>query len=190
MSFIFGRNKTINDVILITPQIFWDDRWFFMETYNKKDFEDAWIACKFVQDNHSKSKKWVFRWFHFQTQNPQAKLVRVIKWSVLDFVVDIRKDSPTYGKYIMIELNEKNKNQLFVPRWFAHGFLTLEDDTEFVYKCDNYYNPKFEWGIAWDDLDLKINWSEIMKKYDIKEIIVSEKDKNQTKLKNLVVNPF
>lgn len=189
MAFEFEKTD-IQWVILVKPKIFGDERWFFMETYNKKDFENAWITCEFVQDNHSKSKKWVFRWFHFQTQNPQAKLVRVTKWSVLDFAVDIRKDSPTYGKHIMVELSEENKNQLFVPRWFAHGFITLEDDTEFLYKCDNFYAPEHEWSIIWDDKDLDINRLEIVSKYDIKEIIVSEKDKNHPKLKNLIDNPF
>lgn len=190
MWFIF-QNTELSGVILIEPKVFGDERWFFMETYNKKDFFEAWINCEFVQDNHSKSKKWVLRWFHFQTQNTQAKLVRVTKWSVLDFAIDIRKNSSTYGKFVMEELSEKNKKQLFVPKWFAHGFLTLEDDTEFLYKCDDYYNPSSEGWILWNDEDINIDWNDIKIKYDIKNIILSDKDKINPTLKEFYINnPF
>ena len=158
--FKFTQTK-IPDVILIEPQIFWDDRGFFMETYSQKEFENEGIICNFVQDNHSKSKKWVFRGFHFQTKNTQSKLVRVVSWGVLDFAIDLRKDSPTYWEYIAEELTEKNKRQLFVPQWFAHWFLTLEDDTEFVYKCDNYYSPENDWWIIFSDSSLSIDFEAI-----------------------------
>jgi len=190
MAFEFKKTD-IADVFIIEPKIFGDERWFFMETYNKKDFFETWINCEFIQDNHSKSKKWVFRWFHFQINNPQAKLVRVIKWAVLDFAVDLRKDSSTYGKYEMIELTAENKRQFLIPRWFAHWFLTLEDDTEFVYKCDNFYDPNSEWWIKFNDLDLNINRDEIKSKYWISDLILSEKDKNSQNLKDFYeTNPF
>jgi dTDP-4-dehydrorhamnose 3,5-epimerase len=191
MVFIFERNNILHDVILITPQVFWDERWFFMETYHQKDFENNWIKNIFVQDNHSKSNKWVFRWFHFQTTNTQTKLVRVIRWSVLDFVIDLRKNSPTYGIHMSEILSAENKKQLFIPKWFAHWFLTLEDNTEFVYKCDNYYDPAHEAWILYTDPDLHIDWSWIMQKYDIQEFIISEKDKKHPTLKEFYAsNPF
>lgn len=191
MWFVFERNAIINDVILITPQVFWDERGFFMETYHQRDFENNWIKNIFVQDNHSKSNKWVFRGFHFQTKNGQAKLVRVVRWSVLDFAIDIRKDSPTYGKYISEVLSAENKRQLFVPQWFAHWFLTLEDNTEFVYKCDNYYDPSNEVGIFYADKELGIDWDKIMQQYDITEMILSEKDKKHSTLRDFyAINPF
>ncbi len=181
----------IPDVIIIEPQIFWDDRGFFMETYSEKEFKQNWINSNFVQDNHSKSKKWVFRWFHFQTKNTQAKLVRVISWSVLDFAIDLRKKSETYWKYISVVLSSQNKKQLFVPQGFAHWFLTLENDTEFVYKCDDYYYPEYDWWIIYLDSELNINFEEIKKKYNIVELSFSEKDKNHPTLKEFYNNnPF
>jgi dTDP-4-dehydrorhamnose 3,5-epimerase len=191
MAFTFTKNEVINDIILIDTKSFWDQRWFFMETYNQKDFEANWITTKFVQDNYSKSIKGVFRWFHFQTQHTQAKLVRVNIWSVLDFAIDIRKDSPTYGRYIYELLSAKNKKQLFIPKWFAHGFLVLEDETEFYYKCDDYYDPEHEGGIYYTDKEIQINREEIMKNHDIKELILAEKDKKHPTLKEFYINnPF
>jgi len=188
--FKFIQTK-IPEVIIIEPQIFWDQRGFFMETYSKKEFYNAWITTEFVQDNHSKSKKWVFRWFHFQTKNTQAKLVRVVSWSVLDFAIDLRKKSKTYWNYVAVELSAENKKQLFVPKWFAHWFLTLEDNTEFVYKCDDYYSPEYDWGIIYSDTDLNIDFEEIKKKYNIKELVFSEKDKKHPTLKEFYnSNPF
>lgn len=190
MTFVVKKTD-IDWVVLIEPKVFGDERWFFMETYNKSDFIEEWIDCDFVQDNHSKSSKWVLRWFHFQTKNTQAKLVRVTKWAVLDFAIDIRKDSPTYGKYIVEKLNEQNKRQLFVPKWFAHGFLTLEDDTEFLYKCDDYYNQEWEWGIIWNDKDINIDRDSIKAQHNISEFILSEKDTtNQTLKQFWENNPF
>jgi len=188
--FKFTKTK-IPDVLIIEPQVFWDDRGFFMETYSKKEFLNAWINCEFVQDNHSKSKKWVFRWFHFQTKNTQSKLVRVISGSVLDFAIDLRKNSNTYWEYIIEELSEQNKKQIFIPKWFAHWFLTLEDNTEFVYKCDNYYSPEFDWWIIFSDLSLDIDFENIKKKYDIKELFFSDKDKLHPTLEEFFEkNPF
>lgn len=183
----------IKDCFVIEPQVFGDERGFFMETYSEKDFRARGLDIHFVQDNHSKSKKWVFRGFHFQTQNTQTKLVRVIAGSVLDFAIDIRKDSPTYGKYVMVELSGKNKKQLLVPQGFAHGFLTLEDDTEFVYKCDDFYSPEFDGGISYMDSELGIDWESIRTKYGIKieELLISEKDKKHPTLAEFhTCNPF
>lgn len=181
---MFKFTKTeIPEVVIIEPQVFWDDRGFFMETYSKKEFENAWIDINFVQDNHSKSKKGVFRWFHFQTKNTQSKLVRVISGSVLDFAIDLRKKSKTYWKYIMIELSEQNKKQLFVPQGFAHWFLTLENNTEFVYKCDDYYSPEYDWWIIYSDIDLNIDFEGIKKNYNIDELFFSEKDKSHPTIK-------
>lgn len=189
---MFKFTKTsIPEVVIVEPQVFWDDRGFFMETYSQKEFIDAGINCNFVQDNHSKSKKWVFRWFHFQTQNTQSKLVRVVSWSVLDFAIDLRKDSKTYGEYVAEELSENNKKQLFVPQGFAHWFLTLEDDTEFVYKCDNYYSPEHDWGIIFSDPELSIDFEAIKEKYGMDELFFSEKDTQHPTIKDFFVNnPF
>ena len=174
----------IKDLFIIEPQIFEDSRGFFLESYNYNDFKELGIENLFVQDNHSKSLKGVLRGLHFQKEEySQAKLVRVLKGAVLDIVVDLRKDSETFGKYIAVELNEKNKKMFFIPRNFAHGFLTLEDNTEFFYKCDNFYNPQSEGGIIWNDSDLNINWN--LKKYNIDEskLIISEKDKKNISFK-------
>lgn len=191
MAFVFENNKIIHDVILITPQVFWDERWFFMETYNKEEFVANWIDCNFVLDGHSRSQKWVLRWFHFQIMSPQAKLVRAVSWSVLDFAIDIRKSSSTYGQYISEFLSAENKRQLFIPKWFAHGFLVLEESTELLYKLDDFYNAKGDAWISYNDSDLDIDWDWIMKKYSIKEFILSAKDKAHPKLSEFYsANPF
>ena len=143
-----------------------------METYNKADFYKAGITCEFVQDNQSKSRKGVLRGLHFQKQFPQAKLVRVTKGEVYDVVVDLRKDSPTYGKYVGVHLSAEKKNQFFIPRGFAHGFLVLSDEAEFTYKCDEFYHPEDEGGIRWDDPRIGIKWPEIGMAFSL-----SEKDK-------------
>ena len=174
----------IKDLFIIEPQIFEDSRGFFLESYNYNDFKELGIENIFVQDNHSKSLKGVLRGLHFQKEDySQAKLISVLKGGILDIVVDLRKNSETFGKYIAVELNEKNKKMFFIPRNFAHGFLTLEDNTEFFYKCDNFYNPKSESGIIWTDIDLDIDWN--FKKYSINEneLIISEKDKKNISFK-------
>ena len=169
---------------IIEPQIFEDSRGFFLESYNYNTFKELGIENVFVQDNHSKSLKGVLRGLHFQKEEySQAKLISILKGSVLDIVVDLRKDSETFGRYFAIEINEKSKRMLFIPKNFAHGFLTLEDDTEVFYKCDNFYNPKSESGIIWNDRDLNIDWN--FKKYNIDEhkLIISEKDKKNISFK-------
>lgn len=191
MGFKFSKNESIHDIIMIETESFWDKRWLFMETHNQRDFESYGIKTRFVQDNYSKSLKGVLRWFHFQVKHPQSKIARVGSWSVLDFAIDIRKKSPTYGKYIYELLSAENKKQIFIPKWFAHGFLVLEDDTEFYYKCDNYYDPKHESGIIYSDKDINIDREKIMEKYGIESLILSEKDKkNQTIKEFYTINPF
>ena len=172
----------IKDLVIIEPKIFEDSRGFFMESYNYNTFKELGIENIFVQDNISKSSKGVLRGFQ-KDEYAQTKLVYVLRGAVLDVTVDLRKNSETFGKYVAVELNEKNKKMLFIPKGFAHGFLTLEDDTEFVYKCDNFYNPKSEVGLIWNDLDLNIDWN--LKKYNMKEeeLIISEKDKKNITFK-------
>ena len=174
----------IKNLLLIEPKVFEDSRGFFMESYNYSTFKELGIDNVFVQDNISKSSKGVLRGLHFQKDEyAQAKLVYVLRGAVLDITVDLRETSETFGKYVVVELNDKNKRMLFIPRGFAHGFLTLEDDTEFIYKCDNFYNPKSEVGIIWNDTDLNIDWN--LDKYNIKEeeLIISEKDKKNITFK-------
>lgn len=187
----FKKTETsLADCYIIEPQVFWDSRGFFMETYSTIEFEKIGITAHFVQDNHSKSKKWVLRGLHFQTRKPQSKLVRVTSGSVYDVVVDLRKGSPTFGKWEGFILSVENKKQLFVPRWFAHGFLTLEDDTEFLYKCDDIYDSGYEWGIIYNDSILHIDWSRYFDKYDFTEIEISEKDRKNQIFQNYLDNPL
>jgi dTDP-4-dehydrorhamnose 3,5-epimerase len=151
----------IDDLLIIRPKVFNDGRGYFYESWNKASFANAGITADFVQDNQSLSQKGVLRGLHFQ--NPpfaQAKLVRVIAGAVLDIAVDIRKNSPTYGKHYAIELSAENKTMFFIPEGFAHGFLTLEDNTIFAYKCAGYYNKASEDTLLWNDPDLNINWGE------------------------------
>ena len=178
----------IDWLTIIEPQVFWDERGFFMETYSNKEFKSNWIEVDFVQDNHSKSKAWVLRGMHFQTINTQSKLVRVTAWSVYDVAIDLRKWSLTYWKWYWIVLSSENKKQFFIPQGFAHGFLTLEDNTEFVYKCDDYYNPAWDGWIIYNDTDLDINWWEY---FDSEKLIISDKDKNHLNFKEFdTINPF
>lgn len=164
------------DCKIIEPAVRWDERWFFMESWKLSSFQEAGIEVSFVQDNHSKSDKWVLRWLHFQTRKPQAKLVRVTSWAAYDVVVDCRKGSPTYGKRFWITLSAQNKKQLFVPRWFAHGFLSLEEGTEFLYKVDDVYDAWWEGGLMRDDAAVGIDWQTVMQEYDIAQVQLSEKD--------------
>ena len=149
----------LKDVFVIEPRIFGDDRGFFYESFNKKTFEKT-IGHKvnFVQDNHSRSAKNVLRGLHYQIQQAQGKLVRVVKGAVFDVAVDIRKTSPSFGKWAGIELSAENKKQLWVPPGFAHGFLVLSESAEFLYKTTDYYAPEYERCIIWNDADLNIHW--------------------------------
>ena len=149
----------IPEVVLIEPKVFGDARGFFFESFNQKAFNDATgTNHQFVQDNHSRSAQGVLRGLHYQIQQPQGKLVRVVRGAVIDVAVDIRKSSPTFGQWVAEELSEDNHRQLWVPPGFAHGFVVLSEMAEFLYKTTDYYAPAFERCIAWDDPTLAINW--------------------------------
>ena len=172
----------IEGLYILEPKVFCDDRGYFMETYNQNDFDELGLNMKFVQDNESKSKRGVLRGLHFQKKHPQGKLVRVIKGSVYDVAVDIRKNSKTFGKWVGVELSEKNKKQFYIPEGFAHGFLVLSKEAQFVYKCSDFYYPEDEGGIIYNDSTINISWPipEDM------EVVISEKDKKWGGLKEYV----
>lgn len=167
----------IDGVYIIEPKVFGDNRGYFMETYNENEFKANGLDYTFVQDNQSKSKKGVLRGLHFQKTHPQAKLVRVLEGEVLDVAVDLRKGSKTYGKWVGVVLSEDNNRMLVIPRGFAHGFVVLSDTATFAYKCDEFYHPEDEGGIAWNDPDVGIDWQ-----YE-GEPLLSEKDKKHPTLK-------
>lgn len=177
---------SIEGLFIVEPRVFGDDRGYFFESYNSKEFaEKTGYDIVFVQDNESKSKYGVVRGLHFQ-QPPyaQSKLVRVVKGSVLDVAVDIRKSSPTYGQYVAVELSEDNHRQFFIPKGFAHGFAVLTDEVVFQYKCDEFYAPTSEGALAWDDPDLDIDWG-----IPADKVILSEKDRHHGSFKDFVT-PF
>ena len=171
----------IPDVKLIKPKRFGDQRGFFQQTYQAEQYKTSGIDCTFVQDNWSRSKRGVLRGLHYQLRNPQAKLVAVMRGAVYDVAVDIRQGSPTFGKWVGAELTEENGHQLFVPHGFAHGFVVLSDTVDFIYKCDNYYTPGDEYGIAWNDPDINIKWPDTGV-----EPILSEKDQKTLTLKEVI----
>ena len=156
----------IKGLCVITPAVHGDSRGYFMETYSQRDMAEAGIDITFVQDNQSMSTKGVLRGLHFQKNYPQAKLVRAIKGTVFDVAVDLRKDSETYGKWFGVELSEENKKQFLIPKGFAHGFLVLSDTAEFCYKCDDFYHPNDEGGLAWNDPEIGIAWPEVKGEYE------------------------
>lgn len=171
---------TIEDVVIIEPDVFGDARGYFFESYSQKKFDEQVRPVKFVQDNESKSKYGVLRGLHFQKgRDAQSKLVRVVKGRVLDVAVDIRKGSPTFGQYVAVELTEDNHRQLFVPRGFAHGFSVLSEEAIFQYKCDNLYAPQSEGAIAWNDPDIAIDWQ-----LPAEDVLLSAKDANHPQLKD------
>jgi dTDP-4-dehydrorhamnose 3,5-epimerase len=173
----------INGLLVIKPDVFEDERGYFFESYNEERFRDNGIDVNFLQDNESKSGKGVLRGLHFQVPpHEQGKLVRVIKGAVLDVAVDLRKSSPTYGKWASIELSEKNKWMYWIPGGFAHGFLTLEENTIFFYKCTQVYHKESERGIAWNDPDLKIDWGSA-------DPLVSAKDRSAGSFRDFI-SPF
>ena len=167
---------------MIEPQVFGDARGYFFESFNAERFlAETSIEITFVQDNESRSKRGVLRGLHFQREPyAQAKLVRVVSGRVLDVAVDIRPESPTFGRYVVTELSGENHRQMFIPKGFAHGYVVLEDDTVFQYKCDEFYHPEAEGGIAWNDPQIGIEWG-----IPESEIILSEKDRNRPTLKEL-----
>lgn len=175
--------QAIDGVWVIEPKMIKDDRGYFMESYKQNLFEEYIGKVNFIQDNESKSTKGVLRGLHYQTgEYSQAKLVRVLHGCVLDVVVDIRKSSPSFGKYVAVELSEENKKQLFVPRCFAHGFLVLSDEAVFSYKVDNYYAANSDASILWNDSSIGIEWG-----VDEKQIILSEKDKAAKRLSEAIL---
>jgi dTDP-4-dehydrorhamnose 3,5-epimerase len=169
-------------VLLIEPRVFGDDRGFFMETYNEARFAEHGIAGNFVQDNHSRSASRVLRGLHFQEPNGQGKLLRVTQGSIFDVAVDVRRGSPTFGKWFGAELNEENKLQIWIPPGFAHGFWVLRDDTDVLYKCTALYDPSSERSILWNDPEIGIEWPR-------GQPILSEKDRTAPRLAEAPVLP-
>lgn len=171
----------IEGVVIVEPAVFGDHRGFFMESYSKRMFEKAGLFYDFVQDNHSSSSvKGTLRGIHFQRgDKAQAKLVRCARGAVLDVAVDLRPESPTYKKWVAVELSEENKRQLLIPRGFGHGFVTLTDEVEFLYKADNYYAPEADGGIRWNDPELAVAWG-------VESPVLSQKDANAPLLKEAV----
>jgi dTDP-4-dehydrorhamnose 3,5-epimerase len=182
MTFEFKKLE-IPDVILIKPKVFEDERGFFMETYKKEDFEEkAGITGDFVQDNHSKSTYGVLRGLHYQKEPyAQAKIVRCVSGIIYDVAVDLRKNSPMFGKYVSVSLSEDNKYQLYIPRGFAHGFLVLSDNAEVIYKAGTIYAPGYEGGLIWNDTDVNIPWPS-------DNPVLSLKDRKLPTLKELIEN--
>lgn len=185
----------IEGLCVIIPAVHGDSRGYFMETYNQQDMEEAGFNITFVQDNQSMSTKGVLRGLHFQKQYPQTKLVRVIKGSVFDVAVDLRENSSTYGKWHGEILSEENKKQFLIPRGFAHGFLVLSDTVEFCYKCDDFYHPNDEGGMAWNDPEIGIKWPMLKGDYkgtasaegytvDGTPLILSDKDQKWLRIKD------
>jgi len=178
----FNFNKTkIDGLYIIEPKVFGDNRGYFMETYNKEQFDEAGLNMTFVQDNESKSNKGVLRGLHFQKKHSQGKLVRVTKGEVFDVAVDLRIGAPTYGHWEGVVLNDENKKQFYIPEGFAHGFLVLSDEAVFNYKCTDLYSPEYDGGVMWNDPDINIEWPLDM----IENILLSEKDKKHPSLKEL-----
>lgn len=162
----------IEGVYVIEQKVFGDSRGYFMETYNERDFAEVGLDMHFVQDNQSMSSRGVLRGLHYQKEHPQGKLVRVVRGTVYDVVVDLRKKSETFGKYHSVVLSEENKKQLYIPEGCAHGFLVLSDEAEFCYKCTDFYYPEDEYGIRWNDSDIGISWP----LDEVDKVIISDKD--------------
>ncbi len=168
----------IPDVLLIEPDVFGDNRGFFMESWHSKKYTDAGLDVDFVQDNHSRSRQGVLRGLHYQLEQPQGKLLRVVTGAVFDVAVDIRRGSPTFGQWVGAELSEENQCQLYVPQGFAHGFCVLSDTADFLYKCTDFYAPEYEYGIRWDDPAIGIDWPG-------SSFRVSDKDANNSLLSDM-----
>lgn len=178
---------SIKGVKIVDAVFYGDDRGYFMETYKRHDFVVGGIDVEFVQDNQSSSTKGVLRGLHFQIKHPQSKLVRVVSGEVFDVAVDLRPDSPTWGKWEGVILSAENRRQFFIPRGFAHGFLVLTDTAEFCYKCDDVYHPNDEGGLMWSDPDVAIRWPALRgdAMFDSSKIVLSDKDKVNAALKDL-----
>lgn len=180
VNFNFIKTK-LEGVYIIEPKVFGDNRGYFMEIYNKKQFEEAGLNMTFVQDNESKSTKGVLRGLHFQKKHTQGKLVRATKGKVFDVAVDLRYGSPTYGQWEGVILSEENKRQFYIPEGFAHGFLVLSDEAIFNYKCTDFYAPEYDGGVMWNDPDINIKWP----LDEIENLILSDKDQKHPNLKDL-----
>ena len=167
-------------VLIIEPNVYGDERGFFQETFHAKRYVDCGISKPFVQDNHSRSGKGILRGLHYQLRQPQGKLVRVTQGVAFDVAVDIRKGSPTFGKWVGVTLSEENFRQIYVPPGFAHGFCTLSDRVDFLYKCTDYYAPDDEHGLIWDDPDIGIVWPDIGTSYRL-----SDKDRRNPRLRDV-----
>jgi dTDP-4-dehydrorhamnose 3,5-epimerase len=163
------------EVLLIEPDVFPDPRGFFMETFHSAKYAEQGLPAVFLQDNHSRSVRGVLRGLHYQLRQPQGKLVRVVRGEVFDVAVDIRKGSPYFGKWVGVVLSEENQRQVYIPPGFAHGFCTLSDEADFLYKCTDLYAPGDEYGIAWDDPDIAIEWPQL-------DYLLSDKDIGNPKL--------
>ena len=170
----------IPDVLLIAPKVYEDNRGFFIETM-RNSFLHSINIPEFVQHNHSRSKKGVLRGLHYQRENPQGKLVRCSNGKIFDVAVDIRRNSPYFGKYVSAILDDKNHHQLWIPQGFAHGFIVLSDEADFCYSCTNYYHPESELGIYWNDKNININWPDVA---FTKNLNISDKDKNNPNLED------
>ena len=180
----FKFSKTeIEDIYIIEPMVYADNRGYFMEMYNDKDFKNNGIYQEFIQDNISISKKGVLRGLHFQRKNPQGKLIKVIHGEIFDAAVDIRVESNTFGKWVGFTLNESENRELFIPGGFAHGFLVLSDTAKVLYKCTDYYNPYEESGLIWSDPEIGIEWPLDR----IEEVILSDKDKKWLRLRDSII---
>ena len=173
----------LKDVVCFEPKVFGDERGYFMETWRASWFEELGIKAEFVQDNHSLSRKGILRGLHYQIQQPQGKLVRVIRGEVFDVAVDIRRRSPTFGQWVAMRLSGDNKRIMWVPPGFAHGFLVVSEEAEFSYKCTDFYAPQYERSILWNDPDIGIDWP----LDGIEDIVLSEKDRNGVLLKDAEV---
>ena len=172
----------IEGLLIIEPKVFGDERGYFFESYSERDFTEAVGPVKFVQDNESKSRYGVLRGLHFQKEPyAQAKLVRVVSGAVLDVAVDLRKGSPTFGRHFSVELTGENHRQFFIPKGFAHGFCVLSEEVVFQYKCDEFYHPEAEGGIAWNDPDLAIDW-----RIPASDLILSPKDQKHPDFKSII----
>jgi len=173
----------LDGVYIVEPQVFYDDRGFFLETYHQRRYAETGINCNFVQDNLSRSVRGTLRGLHYQLECAQAKLIQVIKGVVFDLVVDIRRGSPSFGQWVGVNLSEENKRQLFVPEGFAHGFCVLSEAADVVYKCTDFYAPEDEGGILWSDPDLAIDWP-------ISEPLISAKDSRLPRLADVPPERF
>lgn len=180
MAAIDIKKTQIEGLVIIQPSVFGDERGYFMESYNKEEFEKQGLDMTFIQDNESKSKKGVLRGLHFQRKYSQGKLVRCTQGAVWDVGVDLRQGSKTYGQWAGVELSAENKTMFYIPEGFAHGFVVLTDEATFNYKCTNLYAPEYDGGIHWNDPDIGVEWP-----VEGMELLLSEKDQNQPFLKDI-----